>query len=67
MRFKVKADTPETFRKVKELVAGNTTIYVISEKRLSLSTGPLHPVVRSQLVSFGAKVVPDGQYNADAA
>ncbi|MCJ8157061.1 hypothetical protein [Sphingomonas sp. LaA6.9] len=67
MRYKIKTNSLDVFRKAKSLVAGETQIFVSSERRLSLSTGDLSAATKAKLINLGARVVPDMQFHADAA
>lgn len=67
MRYKVKADSIETFHQAKSMVADEAKIFVSSEGRLSLSTSDLPARLRAKLAALGARVAPDMQYHADVA
>ena len=67
MRYKVKMKNLETFRKARSLVAAEACVFVASEGRLVLSTSELSFTTRAKLTEWGARVVPDMQFHADAA
>jgi hypothetical protein len=68
MRYKIKTTSPDTFERALNLVRQlSATIYVVSERRLMLSTGELSESAKADLVNMGARVSRDVQYQADAA
>lgn len=65
MRYKVKAPSTRCFEEVKRIAAANARVYVVSDGRLTLSTGDLSENVKHQLTEAGATVHPEVRYSPD--
>ena len=62
MRYKIKTETMESFRKARAIATKDTHVFTVLERRHVLSTGDLSPEAREQLRRLGAQVGPDPQY-----
>lgn len=67
MRYKIKTTSLEDFERAREVAEKDTSVYVVSERRLMLSTGDLSDDAKAELDSLGASVSQDMQYQVDAA
>jgi hypothetical protein len=65
-RMKVRVPDSGTLEKASQLLADkNVRVFVVSEKRLFISTGRLSAEVTQALVALGATVVKDGVYDRE--
>lgn len=64
-RYRVKARDQEQFEEIKRALEGNTAIYVVSRKRLTLSTGAIPSATRAEIEASGAQISPEVQYDLD--
>ncbi len=68
MRYKLTMPSLDSFRAAERVVAAaNAEVFVISEKRLSLSVGELSASVKRRIEELGAKVRPEYRFGPDAA
>lgn len=65
MRYMVRAGSQGCFETAKAIAAANAHVYVVSEGRLTLSTGDLSEYVKRQLVDAGATVQPEVGYSPE--
>ncbi|HYD66482.1 hypothetical protein [Azospirillum sp.] len=55
-RYMIRATDPDQFQQAKAMVDGRTRVYVTSERRLFLSTGPLPDDLRRDLLNLGTRI-----------
>jgi len=65
MRYKVKAASRNGFERAKAIAAANSHVYVISEGRLTISTGDLSERAKRELADAGATVQPEIRYSPE--
>lgn len=64
-RFKIKLPTDDAFQKALTMLEGEVPLYVRSEKRRSLSVGPISPEVQGRLRSLGGEVTVEQRYDLE--
>lgn len=67
MRYKVKAETLDMFREVRDLVSSEADLLLESERRMVLSAESLSDVTKAKIEKLGAKVGPEYRYDLDPA
>jgi len=64
-RYMIRATDPDQFQQAKAMVDGRTRVYVTSERRLFLSTGPLPDDLRRDLLNLGTRINEERPYHLE--
>lgn len=64
-RYKIKLPTDEAFREALGVVEGRVPLFVLSEKRRTLSVGELPPEIRRRLRELGGDVNVEERYELE--
>ena len=67
MRYKIKTRDLDSLRRVEALTRKATRVYLVSSRRLMLSTDEIPDHLRHRIEELGGTITPEHRYDLEAA